>query len=282
MRVTRRSFLQAVSVVPALTICPPTSVAGQADESPLFTFVVDADPHTSMDRAGELTGREKFRRILKKVQELPARPDFMLILGDVHGQPLREILTDVDFDLPIHVVFGNSDDAPGRKILRGMFPGDFADADSYAFTHKRCKFIGLCNAIPGDHVGHLSSEFYRGLEQCSWLESQLAEGQERCSHTFVFGHIPLPPQLKEANYYLAVNDQRFLRQLVLKYQPTALLFGHLHRLETFSIERTRVISVHGSNWTNILVPPPYDPIGFNLVRVYRKRFAVEFIPMAIS
>ena len=88
--------------------------------------------------------------------------------------------------------------------------------------------------------------------------------------------------MKEANYYLAVNDQRFIRQLVLKYEPTALLFGHLHRLETFSVGKTRVISVHGSNWTNTLVPPPHDPIGFNIVRVYRNRFAVEFIPMTAS
>ena len=41
------------------------------------------------------------------------------------------------------------------------------------------------------------------------------------------------PRADEANYYLAVNDQRFLRQLVLKYEPSALMFGHLHRLETF-------------------------------------------------
>jgi len=88
--------------------------------------------------------------------------------------------------------------------------------------------------------------------------------------------------VKEANYYLAVNDQRFIRQLVLKYEPTALLFGHLYRLETFSVGNTRVISVHGSNWTNTLVPPPHDLIGFNIVRVYRKRFAVEFIPMTAS
>jgi predicted phosphodiesterase len=281
MHVTRRRFLQSVSVIPALTIASQACAGEAADELPLFTFVVDADPHTSIDRDGELTGRDKFRRLLDKVQSLPTRPDFMLILGDVHGEPLREILRDVDFDLPIHLVFGNSDDKPGRKILRDLYPGDFAEADYYAFTHKQCKFIGLCNAIPGDHVGHLSSEFYRGMDQCSWLEAQLAEGQDRCTHSFVFGHVPLPPQVKEANYYLAVNDQRFLRQLALKYEPTALLFGHLHRLETFSVGKTRVVSVHGSNWTNTLVPPPYDPIGFNLVHVFKNRFTVEFIPMAI-
>jgi len=282
MRVTRRRFLQALGVVPALTTSSLTSVAGEADESPLFTFVVDADPHMSIDRDDELTGRAKFRHILDKVQALPTRPDFMLILGDVHGEALKEVLREVDFDLPIHLVFGNADDERGRRILRTLFPDDFTKADYYAFTHKECRFIGLCNAIPGDHVGHLSSEFYRGLDQCSWLEAQLAEGQGRCKHSFVFGHIPLPPQVKEANYYLALNDQRFLRQLVLKYGPTALLFGHLHRLETFSVGKTRVASVHGSNWTNTLVPPPYDPIGFNLVHVYSKRFTVEFIPMAIS
>ncbi|MHC4681094.1 MAG: hypothetical protein ACYTEK_20635 [Planctomycetota bacterium] len=73
-----------------------------------------------------------------------------------------------------------------------MFDDDFGQNDYYAFTHKRCKFIGICNAVPGDHVGHLNSEFYRGLRQCSWLEGQLAEEGKSHDHTFAFAHIPLP------------------------------------------------------------------------------------------
>ena len=83
----------------------------------------------------------------------------------------------------------------------------------------------------------------------------------------------------EANYYLAVNDQRFPKELVLRHEPTALFFGHLHRLEKFTIGKTDLLSVHGSNWTNTLVSPPYDPIGFNVARVYKDGVKLEFIPI---
>lgn len=282
--VTRRDFLKiaasigAFAGVNSLSAKPPDD-SGTSQDQPLFNFVIDADPHISIDRDAERTGRGKFRMVLDKVQQLSPQPDFVLILGDVHGEAVKEVLAGIDFRLPIHVVFGNADNGSSREVLRTMFPEDFAENDYYSFTHKNCKFIGICNAIPGDHVGHLSSEFYRGLQQCGWLEDQLVEGKNTHDHTFAFAHIPLHPQGEEANYYLAVNDQKFLRKLVLQHQPTALFFGHLHRLETFTIGKTGVFSVHGSNWTNTLVPPPYDPIGFNVVRVYEDNVKLEFVPI---
>lgn len=282
--ITRRDLLKTAMGTAALAAVDlPSASADDASAASgaelLFSFVIDADPHTGIDRDGERTGREKFRAVLDKIKRLSPRPDFMLILGDVHGRELKEVLAETDFQVPVHVVFGNADDKASRQILRRMFPRDLAENDYYSFTHKNCKFIGLCNAIPGDHVGHLSSEFYRGLRQCSWLEEQLAQGKENFAHTFAFAHVPLHPRGEEANYYLAVNDQKFIRRLAVRYEPTALFFGHLHRLETFKIGKTDVFSLHGSNWTNTLVPPPYDPIGFNVARVYEDGVKLEFVPI---
>lgn len=284
---TRRDFLTKAASALTLTgihslRAEETRANDAGQDRPLFSFVIDADPHTGIDRDGERTGKDKFRAVLDKVQKLSPEPDFMLILGDVHGESLKEVLAETGFSMPIHVVFGNADDKSSREVLRKMFPEDFAEADYYSFTHKNCKFIGLCDAIPGDHVGHLSSEFYRGLRQCGWLEAQLAEGAESCGHTFAFAHVPPHPRCEEANYYLALGDQRFLRELVLRHRPTALFFGHLHRLERFTIGRTGVFSLHGSNWTNTLVPPPYDPIGFNVARVYEDGVKLEFVPIEPS
>ena len=166
--VTRRDFLKTAAGAVAMEVVHSPS-ANSADASgasraqPLFTFVIDADPHISIDRDGERTGREKFRAVLDKVRRLSPQPDFMLLLGDVHGDALKEILREVDFRLPIHTVFGNADDKSSREVLRRMFPEDFAESDYYSFTHKSCKFISICDAIPGDHIGHLSSELYRGM-----------------------------------------------------------------------------------------------------------------------
>ena len=52
-----------------------SDTSGTSQDQPLFTFVIDADPHISIDRNSERTGREKFRMVLDKVQRLSPQPD---------------------------------------------------------------------------------------------------------------------------------------------------------------------------------------------------------------
>ena len=144
--ITRRNFLKTAAGAAALATVPfpakgTSDTSGKSQDQPLFTFVIDADPHISIDRDSERTGREKFRMVLGKVQRLSPQPDFMLLLGDVHGDALKEILREVDFRLPIHTVFGNADDKSSREVLRRMFPEDFTENDHYSFIHKNYKFI---------------------------------------------------------------------------------------------------------------------------------------------
>ncbi len=68
----------------------PFPSKGTSQDQPLFTFVIDADPHISIDRNTERTGREKFKMVLGKVQRLSPQPDFMLLLGDVPRGLCRE------------------------------------------------------------------------------------------------------------------------------------------------------------------------------------------------
>ncbi|MHC4681093.1 MAG: twin-arginine translocation signal domain-containing protein [Planctomycetota bacterium] len=85
--VTRRDFLKkAGSTVALATACSLGANTSGADlGKPLFDFIIDADPHAGIDRESEDTGRGKFRTVVHKVQQLSVQPDFMLILGDVHG-----------------------------------------------------------------------------------------------------------------------------------------------------------------------------------------------------
>ena len=128
-QITRRGFLGTVGGAVTLAGTQSFSANAAQDDAPLFSFVIDADPHASIDRDGERTGRDKFRAVLKKVGQLSPRPDFMLILGDVHGDALEEVITETDFRTPIHVVFGDADDKSSRATLRKMFPNDFAETD---------------------------------------------------------------------------------------------------------------------------------------------------------
>ena len=99
----------------------------------------------------------------------------MLIAGDIHLWAIEDLIA--DFDLPVHVVAGNHATTEHKKQLRDFFADDFKvngrESDYYSFVHKGVRFIGICNAIHSDHVGHLSSEFITPPGQSEWLETEL-------------------------------------------------------------------------------------------------------------
>ena len=133
-----------------------TIVLSASAQTQPFNFVVLADPHLREDRPGEPTGVAKFLEVLAQIKALPRQPDFILMLGDTHPEKLAPLLPQIG--LPVHVVAGNHETIAHRQQLRALFPQDFGDRDFYAFTHKGCRFIGLCTALVGDHVGHFESQ----------------------------------------------------------------------------------------------------------------------------
>jgi predicted phosphodiesterase len=247
-------------------------------EEPVFTFAVSSDPHVAENRAGEPTGKEKFKTLLRQVEQQSPKPDFLLICGDLHVTAFQEVLAEAKPTIPLHVVPGNHERREDRDALRTLFPNDFHDADFYSFTHKGSLFIGLCDVGNGDHIGHFNSEAIRGPEQCEWLRGQLAEHAKAADRVFLFGHIPPHPEGTIAGgMFLSVNDQRFLRELVLEYPPTAMFFGHLHRPLEFQIGATPVIVLRSSNWNM-----SHEPLGFLKVNVFPKRIATEWIPLELK
>jgi len=267
----RRSFLKWTVGAGAVAAAGARHVL--AESTPLFTFAVVADPHLREDdRQCECTGVENFAKVVRKIKALPKdrSPDFMLICGDLHVEKMQEALADLT--IPAHVVAGNHESRKHRAQLREMFPGDFQGKDFYSFRHKDCKFIGLCDAIRGDHVGHMSSEdITPKVGQCEWLERELADGDSR--HTFLFGHIPPHPEGKDLNMYLGRNDSRYMLDIVGKRRPTALFFGHQHRSLTFDIGRSKCFVVPSSNWNMGF----RVPIGFLHVKVLPDRIDTDFI-----
>ena len=238
-------------------------------EDPLYSFLAVADPHLGENRGG-LTGVEKFQLVIEKAATLSPQPDFMLLLGDVHPGSLEPMLGDIG--LPIHAIAGNHETTEARQQLREMFPDDFHGKDFYSFEHKDSLFIGLCDALVGDHVGHFDSEdITPPVGQCEWLQQQLAASVDY-RHTFVFGHIPPEPQNNPSEMCLGQNDSRYLHEIVKQYQPTALFFGHLHRRVWFSIDSVPVYGVRSCNWNF-----GGEPIGFLQVSVFPQRLEIYFI-----
>ena len=226
-----------------------------------FSFCVVADPHCA-DKAGVRHaynegleklggGVDKFLACVREMGKLQGdeRPDFMLVVGDIHLWALRDHLDKVD--VPMHVIAGNHETFGRKKEMRDLFPDDFKkggrESDYYSFVHKGVRFIGVCDAgRGGDHVGQLCSEDFGPRGQCEWLEKELAHNER---HKIVFAHIPPEPNGEDRRMYLSRNDSRYFNALIEQTRPTAMFFGHLHS-ETAErkIGRTRSFTVRSCCW----------------------------------
>ena len=214
-----------------------------SQDKTLFSFVVVSDLHLN-----EKKGIDNFIRFLKQVNEIPEKPDFILVTGDIHVGPFEKILSENKFNIPFHVTPGNHEDRQDRDKLAEMFPNDLKEKDFYSFSHKNSFFISLCTAAVKDHVGHFDSEDIKGQNQTEWFESELACNYNIADHIFIFSHIPPSPEGVAGNMFLSTNDQKFLRDMVFKYNPSAMFFGHLHQKMNFKIGNTPVYVLPSLNW----------------------------------
>ena len=234
-----------------------------------FNFIVIGDPHVGN---GDYKVKD-FAALIKQINSSTQKPDFVWIAGDM-GAISKSMYS--KFDMPVHLVFGNSESMEERKKLRKIFPE--LEKDYYSFKHKNSLFIGLCNAIYEDHIGHLQSEYiYPG--QIGWLKQELANNYQKVDHIFIFAHIPIgPPAQPVGGLYLAENDRRYLVNLIKIYKPTALFFAHVHRKNKFKIDKTQIIEVPSCSpvWST----PPNNQIL--KVKVFSKKIRTEYIPVGVE
>ncbi|MHB1833649.1 MAG: metallophosphoesterase, partial [Solirubrobacteraceae bacterium] len=110
------------------------------------------------------------------VRRLPARPDAVLLTGDLaeHGaaDEYAQVSTLVaQIGAPVHVLAGNHDD---RAALRASFglPGSGAEPVQYALRLGSLRLVALDTVSPGRGEGELDTPRLR------WLDATLAEDPE--------------------------------------------------------------------------------------------------------
>lgn len=278
----RRSFLNLLSSLGVAALPASLQAASFSPEvrkpKTSFSFAVIADPHASegprdgLEQYGD--GKTKFFHCIERIKNLPEdeKPDFILILGDLHFFAIADEVTGID--IPIHPIAGNHESVAHKKQLREMFPNDFqingVESDYYSFEHKGVTFIGLCNAINPDHIGHLCSDQIIPRGQCEWLERELAKND---LPKIIFSHIPLEPNGQDKTPYLTRNDSRYLIDVIGKYKPNAIFFGH-HHLETrqFKIDDCVITILRACSWNFRKAP-----IGFGIVKVSPEGFSLKEI-----
>lgn len=266
MSINRRNFLKTSVIGSVLAILRGKNyiwakdnllkaAADSIDIEQAFTFCVVADPHCEEginEAYGDCgDGVDKFFACIKKMEELEGdeKPDFMLIVGDIHLWALEEHLDKIK--IPMHVIAGNHASVHRRKEMRELFAGDFKkegkEADYYSFVHKGVRFIGVCDAgRGGEHIGQFCSEDINPRGQCEWLEQELAAKEV---HKIIFAHIPPEPEGRDLNMYLSRNDSRYFNKLIKQTEPTAMFFGH-HHVATCQqkIGKTQSFTVRSCCW----------------------------------
>ena len=177
----RRTFLNLVSSIGAASLTSslksmPLSHSAREPKSS-FSFGIIADPHASesvregLEQFGD--AKTKFFRCIEIMETLAKdeQPDFILVLGDLHFFAIKDELGKID--IPLYPIAGNHESVSQKQQLRGLFPDIFqiagVESDYYSFEHKGIHFLGICDAISSDHIGHLCSDQIIPRGQCQWI-----------------------------------------------------------------------------------------------------------------
>lgn len=165
--------------------------------------------------------------LVREINSLPARLDFVLHTGDVAGQPQSPDDYDImarwlgQINYPLFYLPGNHDDADGvRRLLNGAATPETLD---YTFECNGVQIVCLDSnhsAVP--HGGGLDDR------QLTWLESICAAQDDRPLVVSLHHHpIPLGVPWLDA---LALSNGDDLHRILLlaRARLRGVFFGHIH------------------------------------------------------
>ena len=172
-------------------------------------------------------GEAELARSVDHLLRLPARPDVVLLTGDLtdNGHPaeyarVRELLAPLP--MPVYAVPGNHDNREAFLEAFGT-PGEhpLAGFSQYVVEADPLRLIALDTVIPGSGAGELDAE------RLEWLEARLAEAPGR--PTLLFMHHPPFELGLLVSDSLALQHQDAFAALVARHpQVEAVVAGHVH------------------------------------------------------
>lgn len=181
---------------------------------------------------GKVDTAAYFRRAVAALDELPQRPDAVLITGDLvdFARPgeyrhLAELLAPIR--QPVYLLAGNHDDPallrecfPTHTYLASVGKGGFLQ---YSLRVGGLRLIALDTTVAGQSHGHLCDE------RLDWLEAELA----RCAHEPVLiamHHPPFTTLIGHMDKIGLLGGIPRLREIVARHANIErIVCGHLHR-----------------------------------------------------
>lgn len=256
----------------------PTSI------DPLRFFHI-SDTHISPDRDyikdyAQYTPIIGAEALVREINSLPFKPDFILHTGDVAYDPepvydgVKEVFSKID--VPIYYLAGNHDDA---KILqREMMErseNEIEDYLHYDFTVKDVQVV--CLDSNGPHNPENPSGFVT-QEQLDYLEAICASNDER-PLVIAVHHNVLPVNVPWLDNWMRMENGEAFHEVVRQARDRlcGVFFGHIH--QNIQTLRDGVLYVSsGSSWCQFTSHP--DPSNEQMI--YNKHTLPSFNMVTIT
>jgi 3',5'-cyclic AMP phosphodiesterase CpdA len=195
-----------------------------------FTFVQISDSHIGFNKEANKDVLGTLREAVRKINALPAPPDFVLHTGDLSHlsepeefdtleQILKECRTGKIFYVPgEHDVLNDN----GKQYLE-RFGAGTKGSGWFSFDHKGTHFVGLNNVLQ-TREGGLG---VLGEEQLAWLGDDLkAVGDS--TPLVVFAHVPLWEVYPQWGW--GTDDGARALGLMKRFGSLTVLNGHIHQV----------------------------------------------------
>ncbi len=246
---------------------------------PVIRFIHISDTHITADPSVTNANQavppaEAARALVRQINNLPFKPDFVLHTGDVAAEATeanyllaREILNEIQY--PVHYIPGNHDDS---QMLQRVFLQEENIKPYYHYTFDAGNVQIVCldsNGPAPDPAGFIVDE------QLDWLQKLCKEPDDR-SLVVAVHHNALAvgvPWLDE--FMRMTNGEDFHRVLLpARERLRGVFFGHIHQNQQVLRDGILYCSVLSSwyqihGWpgqTDTTYEPDADP-GFNVVSI---------------
>jgi 3',5'-cyclic AMP phosphodiesterase CpdA len=249
----------------------------------LVRFVHFSDTHLNADpdythAEADYTPLQGARELVRQINALPFKPDFVLHGGDVAYDPdesayhtAREILSEIQF--PIHYLVGNHDDrAALQKIAVGR--SDILPKYYYEFDVNGVQFVMLDSNAPAPFAGGAL-----GGAQLDWLRG-ICETVDPRPLVVGVHHNALPIGAPFWDEFMRMTDGEDFHQILLAAQKRlrGVFFGHVHQA-TDTYRDGILYSSVPSTWYQLHCYPGQSGIlpdidaepGFNVVTLTRSQ-----------
>src|SRR6516165_7191825 len=194
-----------------------------------LTFLQISDSHVGFDKPANPNALGTLEECVKRINELPQKPAFMIHTGDItHLSKVAEfddsdrIISQTRLD--VHYVPGEHDFLdPDQKLYKDRYGRGTKGAGWYSFDAGGVHFIGLVNVVDlkAGGLGNL------GADQLAWLA---ADVKDRSASTpiVVFAHIPLWTVYPEWGW--GTEDGGRALELLKRFGSVTVLNGHIHQV----------------------------------------------------